>query len=453
MKRTIRGLAFALGLAVLPGLALAGVTAAEAAKLGTTLTPIGAEKGPNKDGTIPAWDPLKQSAPAKLKGEYTSDPAIDAEKPKFTITKANMAQYDAQLSEGHKYLLKTFPTYKMNVYPTHRKIAWPEEIYKATAVNATKCTLIGVDNPDGCSLGFPFPIPKSGAEVLWNHKTKFRGEGATRFNNQMIVQPDGTYQFTKIVEKVNFYYASIKKPVPLTKDSGLFIKYFSEILGPPRLAGTLILVHERAGAGAEGRQAWLYAPALKRIRRAPSVCCDNPAEGTDGHQFYDQIDMFNGILDRYTWKIVGKKEVFIPNNSNKISGPSVKYKDFAKPKHMNQDLPRYELHRVWVVEAEVRPGTSHTFKKRRFYLDEDGWQVALVDAYDANGGLFRFQEGHVVALANVLGSGTVPEVIYHFDSGRYFLTALANEDKANDYTTRFDETFFDPDSVQKRATQ
>ena len=163
--------------------------------------------------------------------------------------------------------------------------------------------------------------------------------------------------------------------------------------------------------------------------------------------------MFNGILDRYTWKIIGKKELYIPNNSNKIAGPTVKYKDFAKPKYLNQDLARYELHRVWVVEAEVRPGTSHTFKKRRFYLDEDGWQIALVDAYDNNGGLFRFQEGHVIALGNVLGSGPVPGVIYHFDSGRYFLTALANEDRPNDYTTRFDETFFDPDSVQKRATQ
>jgi hypothetical protein len=431
----------------------AKVTQQEAARLGADLTPIGAEKAGNKDGTIPPWTPLTQDPPASLKGEYTSNPKIDAEKPLFTITKANMAQYADKLTEGHKYLLKTYDDYKMNVYSSHRQVTWPDAIYKATATNAVNCDLIGVDNPDNCKLGFPFPIPKSGAEVIWNHKLKFRGEGARRYNNQMIVQQDGSYQFTNIVEEVNFYYGSIKNPVPLTKDTGLFIKYFSHIIGPPRLAGTMILVHERAGAGPEGRQAWLYSPALKRIRRAPTVCCDNPAEGTDGHQFYDQIDMFNGILDRYTWKIVGKKEMYIPNNSDLISGPKVKYKDLAHPHHMNQDLPRYELHRVWVVEAELRPGTNHTFKKRRFYLDEDGWQIVAVDCYDQNDGLYQFQEGHMVALQNVLGSGTLPEVIYHFDSGRYFITALANEDKPNDYTLRFDESYFDPDNVQKRATK
>lgn len=433
--------------------AAGAVTPDEAAKLGKELTPIGAEASGNAAGTIPAWTPLKQGSAETLKGEYTADAKIDAEKPLFTITKANVDQYADQLTAGHKYLLKTFDTYKMNVYPSHRQVAWPEFIYKATAENATKCTLMGVDNPDNCRLGFPFPIPKTGAEIIWNHKMKYRGEGVTRYNNQMIVQPSGDYQFTRIVEDVKFYYANKDNPVPLMKDSGLSLKYFSKIQSPPRLAGTMILVHERPGAGPEGRQAWLYSPALKRIRRAPTVCCDNPAEGTDGHQFYDQIDMFNGILDRYTWKIVGKKEMFIPNNSNKIAGPTVKYKDFANPKHLNQDLARYELHRVWVVEAEVRPGTSHTFKKRRLYVDEDGWQIVAVDCYDASGGLFRFQEGHMVALSNVLGSGTLPEVIYHFDSGRYFLTALANEDKPNDYTKRFDEAYFEPDSVQKRAAK
>ncbi|MGH8459269.1 MAG: DUF1329 domain-containing protein, partial [Nevskiales bacterium] len=347
----------------------------------------------------------------------------------------------------------TYDTYKMNVYPSHRVVAYPEFINKATRENAVNCELIGVDNPHNCKQGFLYPIPKSGAEVIWNHRVKFRQNHVRRSNNQMIVQTDGTFQFTRVVEDVSFYYAVEKNPVPLTKDSGLFIKYFSLIRDPPRMSGTMILVHERAGAGDEGRQAWLYAPALKRIRRAPTVCCDNPYEGTDGHQFYDQVDMYNGILDRFTWKIVGKKDLYIPNNSNKISGPSVKYADMAKPRHFNQDLPRYELHRVWVVEANLRPGTSHTFAKRTFYLDEDGWQVALIDNYDANGDLYQFQEGHVIAAKNVLLSGTIPEVIYHMTTGRYFITALANEDRPNDYSVKYDDGFFEATSVQKRATK
>lgn len=438
-------------------LAFASATAAakaspdEAAKLGTTLTPVGAEKAGNADGTIPEWAPGARRG--ALKGEFPNDPKIDPEKPLFAITKANMAQYADKLSEGHKYLLNTYDSYKMNVYPSHRVVGWPQEIYDATKKNATSCEMIGTDNPSNCNLGFPFPIPKTGAEPIWNHKLKFRGESVTRYNNQLIVQPGGDFQATKIVEDVKFYYGSIENPVPLTKTSGEFLRYLSKTVAPPRLAGTFILVHEKAGTGAEGRNAWLYSPGLKRIRRAPTVCCDNPYEGTDGHQFYDQVDMFNGVLERYTWKIVGKKEMYIPYNSNRIAGNDVSYDDIAAPRHLNQDLPRYELHRVWVVEADIRAGTSHTFKKRRFYVDEDAWTIAMIDAYDNRDELYQFQEGHIIFGYNILSATTVPEVIYHFNSGRYFVTAAFNEDQPIDATARFDDNYFNANSVQRMTTK
>jgi hypothetical protein len=446
---TVRLAALALVLAM--PVALAKVTPEEAAKLGQDLTPIGAEKSANADGSIPAWTPAAQRG--SLKGEYPSDPKIDAEKPLFTITKANMEQHAALLSEGHKKLLGTYDTYKMNVYPSHRIVTWPDEVLKATVANATTAVLNGTDEVLGAKLGFPFPIPKAGAEVIWNHKLKYRGESVRRYNNQMIVQPSGEATLTKIVEDVKFYYSSIKNPQPLTKENNLFIKYLSQTIAPPRLAGTFILVHEKGGAGNEGRAAWLYSPGLRRIRRAPTVCCDNPYEGTDGHEFYDQVDMFNGVLERYNWKLVGKKEMFITHNSNKIGSAKVKYKDLTKPRHLNADLPRYEKHRVWVVEATIKPGTNHTFRKRVFYVDEDGWQIVAIDCYDSRDQLYQFQEGHMSFGYNILAGGTVPEVIYHFNSGRYFITALANEDKPNDFSVSYDDSFFESSTVQKRTTK
>ena len=447
-KRSLVVLAFC----VLAAPAFAKVSPEEAAKLGTELTPIGAEKAGNKEGTIPAWTPAAQRG--SLKGEYPTNPQIDAEKPLFTITGQNMAQYASKLTEGHKYLLKTYPDYKMNVYPTHREVAWPKQIYDATKKNATECDLIGTDQPDNCTLGFLYPIPKSGAEPIWNHKLKWRGEAVTRFNNQMIVQPDGSYQLTRIVEDVQFEYASIKHPVTLKKGGETeFLRYLSQTISPPRIAGTFILVHEKASTGNEGRAAWLYSPALRRIRRAPTVCCDNPYEGTDGHQFYDQVDMFNGVLERYTWKILGKKEIYIGYNGNKLAGPTVKYKDLAAPHHLNQDLPRYELHRVWIVEADLRPGTSHTFKKRVFYIDEDGWNIVAVDDYDNRDELYQFQEGHLVFAYNIQACSTIPEVIYHFNSGRYFITAAINEDKPYDLSVSFSSDYFTSASVQKSSTK
>ena len=447
-KSAMQG-ALTLALALGAGAAIAKVTPEEAAKLGKELTPVGAEKGANADGTIPAWTPAKQEG--ALSGVYATNAKIEGEKPLYTITQANAATYAAKLSGGHKYLLKTHPTYKLNVYPSHREAAFPEFIYKATAENAVTCDLIGTDSPDNCKLGFPYPIPKSGAEPIWNHRLKWRGNAVRRNNDQMIVQPDGTFQLAQLTEDVKFGYANEKSPVPLTKDAGMFLKYFSKITSPPRTAGTMILVHESGGTGEKGRAAWLYSPALKRIRRAPAVCCDNPYEGTDGNQFYDQVDMFNGVLERYTWKIVGKKEMIVPHSNFKIG--RAKYADLAKPKHMNQELPRYELHRVWVVEATLKEGTSHTFAKRVFYIDEDSWNIVMVDCFDARGGLFRFQEGHLTPQYNVQTVFTVPEVIYHFDSGRYFLTAMTAEGKANDYSVQYADAFFDADSVQKRASK
>jgi len=382
--------------------ALAKVSPEEAAKLGAELTPVGAEKAGNKDGSIPAWKPATQKGARDM--EIPTTPTIEAEQPLY-----------------------------------HRKL--------------DRVPTDGTDTLHNCNVRFPCLTPYSGAEAIWNHKLKWRGEAVQRYNNQMIVQANGEFQQTKIIEDVTFGYASLQSPVPLTKTSGEFLKYLSQTVSPPRLAGTFILVHEKAGTGAEGRAAWLYSPGLKRIRRAPTVCCDNPYEGTDGHQFYDQVDLFNGALDRYNFKLIGKREMYIPYNANRIGGKSVSYKQMATGKHLNPEFPRYELHRVWVVDSELRSGTSHTFKKRRFYLDEDSWKMVAVDAFDSRDQLYQFQEGHLAFATNILATNTSPEVIYHFNSGRYFITAAANEDKPVDLTVKFKGDHFTAAAVQKMSTK
>jgi len=445
MKLHTRAAAALLLVCALP--AAAKVPAAQAARLGLELTPIGAEQAGNAEGSLPSWTPAPRRG--ALDGEYPSNPSFDAEKPLFTITKANMARHAARLTEGHKKLLSSYDSYRMPVYPSHRVVSWPEFITRNSRDNAELCELRDVDTPSGCKTGFPFPIPRSGAEVVWNHKVRYRGHQVRRYNNQMIVQRDGRYQLTKILEEAKFYFGNPDEGVSFQGDNGLILKYLSRTTAPPRLAGTFVLLHERAGSGTEGRAAWLYSPALKRVRRAPSVCCDNPYEGTDGHQFYDQVDMFNGVLDRYDWKLVGKKEVYIPYDSNRIASPALKYARLATPLHVDPSLTRYELHRVWVVEANLRPRASHTFARRRFYVDEDSWYIVAADLYDNRGELYQFQEAHTVFAYNVQTVGGMPEVIYHFDSGRYFVTALANEDRPNDFAARFDEAHFETGTVRK----
>ena len=112
-----------------------GPRPSRAAALAANLTPLGGEKAGNADGTIPAWDGGITKPPAGYTpGRHYVDP-FAADKPLFTITQQNAGQYAAQLSEGHKAMLKTYPSFKMNVYPTRRSASAPQRIYDATASN------------------------------------------------------------------------------------------------------------------------------------------------------------------------------------------------------------------------------------------------------------------------------------------------------------------------------
>lgn len=161
--------------------------------------------------------------------------------------------------------------------------------------------------------------------------------------------------------------------------------------------------------------------------------------------------MYNGALDRYRWKLIGKREMYLPYNSYRIGSPRITYDKIVAAHHLNPELPRFELRRVWVVDSELREGTSHTFGRRTFYVEEDSWAINSVDCYDRRGVLYKFQEAHQVFTQNVQAVGGVPEVIYDFQSGRYFMTALANEDKPNDFSVSYDDKYFMPRSLRKKA--
>ncbi len=370
------------------------------------------------------------------------------EAPQFIITKDNLAKYSEHLTAGQKAMFAKYPDYKMIVYPTVRSAFFPDQINQATIKNATSASLKGTDDVEGAVLGFPFPIPKTGAEVLWNHKMRYRGSAVRRYNNQAIVKSDGSYKITKLVEDVKFKYSNLKEANPGTK---ILLYYLSEVLSPPRVAGQLILVHESSGAGGSGRDAWIYNPGLGRVNRAPDVGYDNPYIGTDGEQFNDQVDLFNGALDRYDWKLLGKKDMYIAYDSFLINAPLIKYKDIIRPGHINQNLARYELHRVWVVDATLKAGLRHQFKRRTFYVDEDSWAIAAVDDYDNRDQLWKVQEAQLITVPFVPTVTGIPEIIYDLQSGRYFITALSNEDKISDFKVDFKDDYFSPNNLNHKS--
>jgi hypothetical protein len=446
----------ALSVAALCGALAAGATHAkvspeEAARLGKDLTPTGAERAGNQDGSIPAWTGGLTTVPACYKpgGRYC-DP-FEADKPLYTITAANAGQHKDRLSAGQLAMFSKYAGYKMLVYPTRRTLALPEFAYAATAKNAVNAWLEGDgDAIMGAAVGIPFPIPKTGHEPVWNHKLRYRGIGGRRFNNQFAVTTAGDYSQVTLREDFQLRY-SAQDATPGNLDN-VSIYFLQIVTQPPRLAGTILLVHETMDQVREPRRAWQYNPGQRRLRRAPNVGYDNPGTAADGLRTNDQTDTFNGAMDRYTWKITGKREMVVPYNAYRLSSDRYKYRDIVVKDHLNQDLPRYEVHRTWVVESELKGGTSHIYKRRTFYIDEDSWNILLVDIYDNRGQLWRWQEAHPLMLYDKPYQGITAETVYDLLNNRYLVQALSNEDPEF-VEQQFPPGYFEPANVSKQATR
>jgi hypothetical protein len=144
----------------------------------------------------------------------------------------------------------------------------------------------------------------------------------------------------------------------------------------------------------------------------------------------DNFDMYNGAPNRYDWKLVGKRELYIPYNNYKLQSPEVKYDDILKAGHTNQDLARYELHRVWEVEATLKSGERNIYAKRRFFVDEDSWQIAVSEHYDGRGQLWRVGQAMLVQQFEQQVPVYAFEALYDIIAGRYIAVGMANEEKS-----------------------
>ncbi|MFC3939939.1 DUF1329 domain-containing protein [Pseudomonas gingeri NCPPB 3146 = LMG 5327] len=421
----------ALALSLLAANVMAAVSPEEAAKLGTTLTPIGAEKAGNADGSIPAYTGgIPKNAGAVDSKGFLADPFAN-EKPLFVITAATADQYKAKLSDGQLAMFKRYPeTYKIPVYPTHRTVALPQAVLDSAKRSALNVTTINDGNGLANFTGnryYAFPIPKNGVEVLWNHITRYHGGNLRRTITQATPQTNGSFTPITFEEE-----AAVPSEVPdLAPDKGSNVLTFfkQEVTAPARLAGNVLLVHETLDQVKEPRLAWVYNAGQRRVRRAPQVAYDGPGTAADGLRTSDNFDMFSGAPDRYDWKLIGKKEMYIPYNSYKLDSPTLKYTDVIKAGHINQDLTRYELHRVWEIEGTVKPSERHIYAKRHMYIDEDSWQVALVDHYDGRGQLWRVAEGHAQFYYDHQVPAYTVETLYDLIAGRYIALGMKNEEK------------------------
>ncbi|PWR22020.1 DUF1329 domain-containing protein [Zavarzinia compransoris] len=454
---TLAGL-LALGFAAAP--AQAKVPEAEAARLGKDLTAVGAVRAGNADGSIPAYDGGIRTPPAGYKPgmhyvhPYAGDQVL------HTITGANAAQYAAKLTAGHQAMLRLYPDFKLKVYQSRRSCSLPERVEEASRRNAVTATMTEDQNGlNNAILGVPFPIPQNGVEAIWNHRLRYRGFKFRRYFASAAVNRSGDYALFKAQDEGIMHYsgpglAEIGDVTDIAQLKNIGISYLNITTAPARLAGSIILVLDTINAKDLPRQAWQYNPGTRRVLRAPELAYDNPLYNTDGLATTDQFDIYNGATDRYSFELKGVKEMYIGYNAYDYMSDQRGYKELLTGGTVNADLGRYELHRVFVVDSTLKEGVRHVYSRRTYYLDEDSWNIAVVEAYDTRGDLWRVQDGPIANYYDIPLCSSAIEATYDIQSGRYVVFGLKNEEKMLNWSVNdVDPSKFTPDAIRRMGSR
>jgi hypothetical protein len=408
--------------------ARATASAAEAQELKARLTPVGAERAGNKDGTIPAWSGgYTSSSPGYRASEPRADP-FAPEKPLFSITASNVQQYADRLPEGAKLLFQRFRDYRMDVYPSHRTAALPAGVYESIFRNATRAhaapagIAFGVE---GAAGGIPFPIPRNGFEAIWNHLLAFWGPARELHLNTYVVTGDGAMSLaTSYRELADFpFYYPEATPQSF---GGYYFKTLHIDDGPPAKVGEGYLTWQPIDTARHRFAAWRLLPGERRVRRGASLSYDIPDPDASGFQNLDEYYVYFGGPDRYDFRIIGKKEMVVPYNNNRLYGLSAH--EILGPRYANPDDIRYELHRVWVIEGTLARGQHHVAPRRRLYIDEDTWFALYSDSWNEKGKLWKFGEGTTYLMPDVPALILGSEFVYDFELGGYVFSFSFDKD-------------------------
>lgn len=446
------GTALALGAA-----AHAAASEKDLLRLGKDLTPVGAERAGNKDGSIPEWTGGDMKAPGGWKpGAPRPDPYA-GDKRLFSIDASNVEQYKDKLAPGQVEMVKTIPGYRMDVYQARRSCGYPDVFYERTKKNAATAKLAadGENLAEALGAAVPFPIPQSGAQAMWNHKLHWKGEGFY-MGYAGYIPPKGSEGIGEPIGQEEWEMSPMWSPANkgVADSGGVEFMMLNTFTSPPSIAGDATLGQYNFSKPTD---VWLYFASQRRVRRAPTYQYDAPVLNTENLQIVDQYMQFNGPLDRYDWKLAGKKELFVPYNTYKLNATANKAEEVVKPKFISRDLVRYELHRMWVVEATVKQGVRHTFPKRTFYIDEDTWTVLVQDLYDAQGKVWRTSEMGPYMAWEVPACVWAANSSYDHQARRVVVDRVVAGHKEPDWLAvregRVKEKVFEPDGLRRFTTR
>ena len=439
-------------------LSFAAVDKTQAERLGTELTPLGANPKANEEGSIPVWTGKTRGLPEGLQYQGSGQPYPDpyaGESKLFSINAANAEQYRDRLSAGMMALLKKFPdSFRMDVYPSHRDFRYHEQMEARARWNVGNARLVnGIDGLQNMTGAAPFPIPESGAEVMWNARLNQPILVADSLTDSLAVYADGSAVRHRAEVIFETPYAYELHPVgKVAEEIGPIAGYlFIQIVEPSRKKGEMAIIHEPLDMVANKRKVWVYIPGAQRVKVVPDAGFDTPI-GPGGLITADDSLGFNGAMIRYDWKLLGKQEMYIPYHAYRFDEPELAYEKLLPPLHVNPDYMRYELHRVWVVEANLREGQRHLYSKRRFYIDEDSWLIVATESYDGHGELWRIGLQNTLYDFYLQGYVTRAQVQYDLQANAYVALGLVNQTRPTNYAMELKgESFYNSNTLRNRG--
>ena len=422
-----------------------GVHAADYSKLGTELTTLGGERSGNKAGTIPEYAGMTKPNAGWTIGKVREDFwQHKSEKPLYVIDSSNVDKYADRLSQGQVAMIKSVKGYTMPVYPTHRECSVPDFVENNTKKHAGKAKIA----KDGWSLesavlpATPFPIPSSGIEVMWNWLSRYTGLAFEQKDGYTYVSPRPGSEAPIITRWGQLWYTPWAKNTqgkPIDLD-GLQYGVYYLYSEPAALAGVAAV--NRAYYNKD-QESFSYFTGQRRVRRLPNYAYDAPLIGYENQYPADTSYVFSGNPDRFDWKLVGKKEIFVPANNFAMLRTNAKLSDVTTPNFVNPDFRRYELRRVWEVEANVKSGMRHASPKKTMYIDEDSWNLVVSDDYDVKGQIWRTKENYIVPIWEIGACAPVASVYTDLVGRRYILDNTV-------VGTGKDYVFYPPNSVDTR---
>ena len=428
--------------------------APDASLLTTTLTPFGSIRAGNADGSIPAWTGGYTTLP---EGFQPGDPIGELfpdEQPILTIDASNVAQHTDRLSEGVVAMINNYG-FSVQVYPTHRTHSMPQSIYDRIAANMSAA--VPAVPGQGYRFGFtgayggiPFPILDpdpviAGEQAVLNANAQFKGYASKApFQGWSVNSGVLSPAFTALYQQRYPYYQATS----LADYNGLTFQTNVTYTAPANLVGQALIIQSYTNSALNPQIAWELLNGEGRVRRAPELSFDTPANTVNDVANYDELYGFNGSLERYDWKYLGTKEMYIPYNNNRI------ITTLPEPVHLTRFIDpkvvRFELHRCRVVAAKLHPGERNVDSRRVLYIDEDTSSVQLADEWDANGGLVKTYIGLVVVRPDIPATMDIGGFNYNLQTGDYdSLVASWGPAKPHSYFFTMDmpASLFDPQEM------